>query len=122
MSAEFQRGVDDLIVVHLRAIDRATPALVQLMQRMARSLREFGRQAEIMSRQLRRSMRPPRSGNRHRGTAAWRLRYASASSAPLGQRTAWKRRMLRVGPAERRAMRTYDRARALVRAGATRTT
>ncbi len=113
-------SLDQRIIVTLRAIDQATPAFVEIVQRMAASFRELGRQAEIVSRQLYRMQRGPRSGGRHRGTAAWALRYAPASSAPLGQRTAYKRRMLRVGPRERAAMRAYDRIRTVVGAARTR--
>lgn len=71
-----------------QALERFNAPLVQFNAAVARisaALTQFGR---AWGRQF----GPRRSGHRHRGTRAWRLRYAMASDAPLGQRTTAKLR------------------------------
>jgi hypothetical protein len=63
-------------------------AMVKLTETMRTWNRKMSEDLRIFSR----SVRPHRTGHRHRGTRAWRLRYAMASDAPLGQRTAAKLR------------------------------
>jgi hypothetical protein len=61
-------------------------ALSTLTSRMV----EFNMTLTRFGRHWARLFRSRRSGHRHFGTRAWRLRYAMASDAPLGQRTAAK--------------------------------
>lgn len=85
VTGELERAAGLLAVAGIRSFSEALDALTETIRRatfssleMVEAMRRFGRRR--------------RSGHRHCGTRAWHLRYAMASDAPLGQRTAAKLR------------------------------
>ena len=83
VTAELERASRLLATAGIMSFAEAMAAITEMMRP---SMAEIHRMASAM-RQFGRAFRQHRSGHRHRGTRAWALRYAMASSAPLGQRT-----------------------------------